>query len=139
MLTLAQVQAAINGRCSMFMTRLDWTTDDLTPHVAWAVRALGHDTADFVLTTDAEIAEMPDSYMEALVDVSEMRSLEVMEQNFEEVSIRVGSIDQKIVELGQRLHTVVERKRSDVIAQHGGKLVIRLSKDAERPASIKAL
>lgn len=140
-LTLAETQAIVAERCAMFMERIEWTTANLVGPIAWAVQVLGYDTTSLNVADDADLANLPADYDTALVDVAEMRTLEMIEQNFGLVGMSVGDISQRFGELGDRLSEIIARKRTDVLARHGDKIVIPIGdigKNAPKPISIKA-
>ena len=83
--------------------------------------------------------QAPDSHVDALLDLAELRTLENLLGNYKLVSVRAGEIDQKFGELGQRLLVMLPQKRETVAAMHGDKLVIRLGQGDRKHAALRTL
>jgi len=139
MATTAEVKTYVQERIAFWLDRLGWTTDNLDAPIAWSVQALGYDTDAFNSATDGNLAELPESYTAALVDLTEYRSLQMILQNFSEVTVKVGDISQSIKELRDTLTYLVEQKLEEILAQHGTKLAIRIADGQRRYTSIRIL
>ena len=142
MATLADVEGVLHDRLGELLTVVGWPTASpnakLVDPIGWALRALGY-PADLASVTDSDVAQVPDSHLDALLDLAELRTLENLLGNYKLVSTRAGEIDQKFGELGQRLLTMLSHKRQTVAAMHGDKLVIRLGQSDRKHAVLRTL
>lgn len=105
--------------------------------LGWAVRLLGHGTDSFTTITDADVEQV--AHVDAMLDLAELRTLEIIQGNITLVDLRIGQVDEKLSQLAARLAAMIPDKRATIAAQHNGVLSSPLDGKDKRPAVIKSL
>jgi hypothetical protein len=122
--TLAAVTAVIDDRLGVMLTTARAATGDsskpsVAACVAWAVRLLGLPTAALATATDGEVGAVPTAQLDALLDLAELRTLERILTNLNQVDLTTGPVSERLGQLPQRLAELIPEKRKIIAAQWG--------------------
>lgn len=132
-MTLAEALTLIDDRCGALLAQARAATGDpdkpnLETCVGWAVRALGYTTASVLYPSDAEVQAV--TLLDALIDVAELRTLESIFTNLNQVNITTGPVKEDLSDLAERLGDVIlPEKRKQVALAWGKHLVIPVSSE----------
>jgi len=74
---------------------VDGTNADLNDPIGWAVRVLGYVTTDVTAVADADVASVTADEFNDFFDLGELRVLETVIGNYDDVDLRVGPRDEK--------------------------------------------
>lgn len=128
MATRAQVEGEVAGRARVALRMAQLSDDpvgDASPrgYLNGPIRAglsvLGVEPADPFGVADADLAGIAGSDLDTLLDVAELRTLELALVNIEDVDIRTTEVDEKLSQYAARLAKVVEQKRDALFGEDG--------------------
>lgn len=145
MATLSDVTAVVGDRIGSLLAEARAATGDPTkPSVAacigWAVRMLGYTTASILAPEDAEVQAVPVAKVDALLDLTELRTLESILTNLNGVDLTTGPVSERLSQLPARLADLITKKRQTVALQWGHYLEDPLDPTTDkRRARIKAV
>jgi hypothetical protein len=115
-ITRSQVEKVLIKRCGNLLTAadLDGTTDDgtnadLSDPIATALRNLGYSVADISAVDDSDLALVDDDNVSAVLDLSELRALESIEGNYDDVDISVTDRSESLNQLLKQVQAKIER------------------------------
>ena len=111
-------------------------TDSFVDALGYAIRALGYPVASMVAVTDTDLAQTAE--VDAVLDLSELRLMETILTNYDSVSIRAGSVDEKLGEIADRLMKLIPVKRANIAAQYGHLLVNPITGTDQRTRRVSA-
>src|SRR5690242_14586451 len=100
-LTRANIETILVKRCGPLMTAAGMATTvlgsnaDLNDPIGYAVRKAGGSVTSFVAVADADIAGVDELGYDQLLDLAELRTLETILGNLDDVDLRVGPRDEK--------------------------------------------
>ena len=121
-LTVAVIEAELLVRLGPYLKRVgldgtaaDGTNSALRGPIRGAVRALGLATADPIAVADADVAGVSGCALERLLDVAELKALEICWGNWPEVDQQAGEERQDLSQLADRIDRRI-RFLSDRIA-----------------------
>ena len=129
--TRANVEAVLVYRLGPLMTKagqdgttVDGTNTDLADPIAWALRMAGYTTADITNPTTAEVALALDD-IDEVVDLAELRTLENILGNLDDVDTTVGPRDEKLSQLAAQVQELIalKRARNEGLYGHGAPLL----------------
>ncbi|HMN11834.1 MAG TPA: LytR C-terminal domain-containing protein [Bellilinea sp.] len=125
-ITRAQVDLILIRRCGAMLaaadldgTTVDGSNYDLADPVASALRNLGFAVSDPTTVTDSDLGAVDSDTLPALLDLAELRTLETVLGNLDEVDIRLGQRDEKFSQLADRLEKRITRLSEKVAREHG--------------------
>ena len=123
MTTKTVIVTVLANRCGPLMTKAGMTIttlgDDFNDPVAWAIRKCGYATADVSSPSEAEIAAVPADDMDKLLDLAELRLLENIATNLDDVDVTVGPRSEKLDQLAQRVTAKIARLQARIEATYG--------------------
>lgn len=123
-ITKAAVNTVIDDRCGAFLVEARRMTGDATKPsinqcIGWAVRQLGFPTAALTDVSDSDLSAVPDGKADALLDLTELRTLQSIETNLTAVTSETGPVSDEWNDLSKRLAAIIPRKQATIMAQHG--------------------
>jgi hypothetical protein len=95
------------------------TNADLNDPIGWAIRQLGLTVDDITAVDDTDVARVGSSDYDKLLDLAELRALETIQQNLDDVDIEVGPRSEKLDQLAGRVAKALDRKRAQVQRDYG--------------------
>jgi len=114
-ITRANVENVLVSRTGPLLTKggmdgttVDGTNSDLADPIAWALRQVGYDTADITNPTTAEVAAATDD-VDEVVDLAELRTLESILGNLDDVDVQVGPRREDLNQLAKQVETKLKR------------------------------
>ena len=124
--TRAQVETILIRRAGKWLIAagLDGTTIsgsnvDLNDPLGFAIRACGGTVASIASVADADLATVPDSDLDKLLDIAELRTLESILGNYRLVDAKAGPVEAKASQLADRLERAIARLRSQLAIRYG--------------------
>jgi hypothetical protein len=144
MASVEDVTIVVTDRCGAFAAEAKLLAGDtgapsLDQAIAWALRALGYPTGTIRLATNDEVQAVPDAQLDALLDLTELRMLESIQTNLTAVTVKAGPVQEDYNNLSSRLAGIVNEKRANAAVRHGRWLVVPLTGNAPRRASVRAV
>jgi|GEM_PF-2298791 len=125
-LTRANIEAVLVRRCGKLLTAaaLDGTTvngtnADLNDPIGSALRALGYTVASIVAVADSDLSTVGAGHIDQLLDLAELRTLESIQGNNDQVDVRSDDTEKRWAALGTRLEAAIARKRDQIVARYG--------------------
>lgn len=123
-ITRSDVDAIITKRLGALLVEADMTTEvGLNQHLidplGWALRALGYGQTSYTDVTDADLSLVAVGHVDALLDLTELRTLESVGGNLTAVDVTIGAISERKSTLGDRVTKLVTDKRKTVQARWG--------------------
>ena len=114
----ANVEYVVSGRVGPLMTKagmdgttVDGSNADLADPIAWALQTAGYSVADITNPTTAEVASALTDILEVTA-LAELRTLENLLGNLDDVDTSVGPRDEKLSQLAEQV-----QKRLDWLAK----------------------
>jgi hypothetical protein len=92
---------------------------DLNDPIGWAIRQMGLTVDDVTAVDDGDVARVGASDYDQLFDLGELRTLETIQQNLDDVDIEVGPRSERLDQLAGRVAKALERKRAQVQRDYG--------------------
>ncbi|RIK41607.1 MAG: hypothetical protein DCC55_11360 [Chloroflexi bacterium] len=126
------------GRAEMAVPAGD-ENEHLTDPIGWALRQLGYSPASLIAIGDVDVAAVAAAHIDALLDLAELRTMESMLTNLDDVSVKGGPVEARWGELRADLLKALPKKRSDVAAMWGHLLATPLDGDAPRSVRLRAI
>lgn len=144
MATIADVKAIVEDRCAALLALAreiagDALTPDVDQAIAWALRALSYPVASLLQAAGGEVQAVAAGHLDALLDLVELRTLESIQTGFTAVTVKAGPVQEDYNHLADRLDEIITEKRVNVAARHGQWLVVPLTGDAPKRATLRAL
>ena len=112
-----------------------WLTDPLR----WSLTALGYTVASVTAVTDSDLSGVETAHTEALLDLTELRTLEAVQTNLTSVDVTAGPLGERRSQLADRIGEMVTERRKVYGNRYASLLVAPLSGDAPKLASMAAL
>lgn len=123
-LTRANVETILVRRCGSLLTAagldgttLDGTNVDLNDPIGYALREMGYTVDDITAVADADVSSAAN--YDKLLDLSELRTLENIQGNLDEVDITLGPRKEALGQLPTRLEKRIERLEAKVRKVYG--------------------
>ena len=144
MATVEDVQEIVSNRYAALLAQAQTLSgDSFTPSIeqatAWSLRALGYPVASLRFAAPDELAAVADGKLDALLDLVELRMLESIQTGFTAVTVKAGPVQEDYNHLADRLDKIVNEKRANVAARHGQWLLVALTGNAPKRASLRAV
>lgn len=115
-ITRTQVERILVRRCGLMMTAagldgvtINGTNDDLDDPIGVALRASGLSVADISAVSDADLAAVTDDLIDQVLDIAELRALQNVEGNFDQVDITIGPRSESLNQIAAQLKPKIER------------------------------
>ena len=105
-------------KAGMDGTTVDGTNTDLSDPIAWALRQAGYSVADITNPTTAEVALALDD-VDEVVDLGELRTLESVAGNLDDVDVTVGPRSEELSQLSVQVEKRIERVQARVEELYG--------------------
>lgn len=143
--TRTQVEYIITKRLGGYLARAEMTGETgedneyLADPIGWAMRLLGYSPASIITVTDDDLADVASGHTDALLDLAELRTIESMITNLDDVNITAGPVRSEWTALRTDLMKQLIAKRSAVSAMWGHLLSTPLDGDAAKSVRLIAL
>ena len=124
-LTRANVEAILVQRCGAYMEAAGYVVTivgsnaNLNDPIGYAIRMCDGTVGDYVLVTDADLLTIDADDYDKLLDIAEIRVLDSISTNLDDVDIVVGPRSEKLNQLAQNLQAILDRKAKRVEKVHG--------------------
>jgi hypothetical protein len=125
-ITRANVEVILIRRCGGLLTAagLDGTTVtgtnvDLNDPIGYGIRFVGGAVTAITLVADADLSGISADDYDALLDAAEVRALESVLGNLDDVNIKVGQLEEDRSDLAERVQKTLERKRTQLERTYG--------------------
>lgn len=125
-ITRAEVEAVLVRRSGKLLvaagldgTTIDGTNADLNDPIGSAVRQMGYSVASVVNVTDSDLSVIGDDEIDQLLDVAELRTLETVEGNLDQVDITVGPRSESLNQLSVRVRMKIDTVRRAIEKKYG--------------------
>jgi hypothetical protein len=124
-LTRANVETILVKRCGPLLTAAGMATTvagsnaDLNDPIGYAIRKSSGTVASFVSVADADLTTVAADEYDQLLDLAELRTLETILGNLDEVDIRVGPRDEKFSQLRTDTEKRLERLQQRIEQEYG--------------------
>lgn len=92
---------------------------DLNDPVGYAIRQLGGSVSDFTNVADGDLSAISTGDYDELLDVAELRLLENILGNFDDVNTTTGGISEALGQLGSRVEAAIATKREQIQKDYG--------------------
>lgn len=143
-ITRVQVEQLMSRRIGAYLAEAGMTAEGgvnpwLTDPLGWALRALGMPPASLVDVDDADLAGITAEYVDALLDLVELRALEAALTNLTDVTVSAGPLSVKPGELPDRLRELVTAKRQTAGALYAHLLAMPLDGAGDVVVRLRAL
>ena len=112
-----------------------WLTDPLR----WSLTALGYTVASVTAVTDSDLSGVETAHTEALLDLTELRTLEAVQTNLTSVDVTAGPLGERSSQLPDRIGEMSAARRTVSGTRYASLLVAPLSGDALRLTGMAAL
>lgn len=123
-MTRAVVDPLILSRVGVFLAKVgkdgttaNGTNADLAQILSWCVRRMGGSTASLALCTDLELSTINSD--DALLDLAEVRALELVQSNYIGADVKVGPIWEAGAAFSEQLANMLAAKRKAFDARYG--------------------
>ena len=143
-ITRIEIEQVLDRRLGSFLAEAGMTVQDgvnpwLTDPLRWALTALGYSVASIVAVDNDDCAAVADAHIDALLDLTELRTLEAVQTNLTAVDVTAGPLSERRSQLADRIGEMVTERRKVYGSRYASLLVAPLSGDAPKLASMAAL
>jgi hypothetical protein len=143
-ITRSDVEFLLTKRLGGYLGRAEMSVGagenpHLTDPIGWALRQLGYSQASLVAVTNSDLSPVAAAHVDALLDLAELRTVESMLTNLDEVSVAAGPVKVEWSDLRKDLLALLPKKRSAVSAMWGHLLATPLDGEAPRSVRLRAL
>ena len=125
-LTRANTEQILIRRCGKLLTAagLDGTTvagnnADLNDPLGWALRKSGYSVASVAAIADADLAAVSADDTDKLLDLAELRALETILGNLDDVDITLGQRSESLSQLSAQVEKKLTRLQARVEKAYG--------------------
>lgn len=125
-LTRANVESILIQRVGKLLTAasLDGTTVNgsnatLNDPIGWSVRQCGATVDDYTAVDNDDVARVSTSDYDKLLDLAELRALETIAGNLDDVDTKVDDVDRKFSQFMTQVERMISRKRAQVSRDYG--------------------
>jgi hypothetical protein len=125
-ITRANVEATLIKRLGQKMTAagLDGTTfsgsnTDLNDPIGTALRTIGVSVSDISLVTNSDLSGITGEQIDALLDLSELRTLQNIAGNLTVVDQSIGPRDMSLSQLSNQVEKAIQRLTERIAKVHG--------------------
>ena len=144
MITRIEVEQVLDRRLGNFLAEAGMTSDSgvnpwLTDPLRWALSALGYVAASITAVTDSDLSAVAAAHTDALLDLTELRTLEAVQTNLTAVDVTAGPLGERRSQLAERLGEMITERRKVYGTRYASLLTTPLSGDAPKRATLQAL
>ena len=124
-LTSANVEAILVQRCGAYMTAAGMVVTvagsnaNLNDPIGYAVRMCDGTVTDYATVANADILTVDPTDYDKLLDIAELRLLDSIATNLDDVDLTVGPRSEKLNQLAQNLQAIMLRKADRVEKSYG--------------------
>ena len=125
-ITRAQIETILISRCGALLTKagLDGETHhgvnaSLNDPIGRALRGAGYSVTTLTNVTDADVASVSDDDIDLVLDLAELRTLESVSGNLDDVAITVGPRSEQKQQLADQVLRKIERLQQKIERQYG--------------------
>jgi hypothetical protein len=125
-ITRAEVETILIRRCGSLLTAADLdgttingTNVDLNDPIGAALRRMEYTVASLTAVTDLDLAPVSADDVDQLLDLAELRTLENIEGNLDDVDITVGPRSESLNQLSVRVRMKIDTKRREIEKAYG--------------------
>lgn len=125
-ITRSQVERMLIRRCGKLLTAADLdgetfngTNEDLNDPIGCALRQCGYGVSDIASVENVDLAAVTDDRIDQLLDLAELRTLENIEGNYDDVDISATERSESLNQLLKQVQAKIERLREKVKQQYG--------------------
>lgn len=118
-LLVSQVVNVTKRRAGQFAVIADVNDEEMHDAMGWATRTLGNETADILAVTDADLSVLETGEYDAMLGLTELRTLETILQNYLQVDRSVRDTDEAFDQLRKMLEKRIPELRKNLQAQYG--------------------
>ena len=125
-LSRASIEAVLVQRCGALMIKagldgvtINGTNASLNDPIGRGLRAIGSPPADLAAVDDSDLAVVTDDLVDALLDVAELRALENISGNLDDVAVTVGPRSEQRNQLADQVLRKIERLTAKVQLEYG--------------------
>ena len=122
----AQVEQILVRRCGAYMAAAgldselyDGTNKDLNDPIGYAVRMCDGTVSDYTTIANADLLTVASTDYDKLLDIAELRLLDSIASNLDDVDLVVGQRSEKLNQLALNLQAIMERKANRVEKSYG--------------------
>jgi hypothetical protein len=125
-LTRANVESILVKRCGKLLTAadldgstVDGTNADLNDPIGWAVRQCGGSVSSITAVADADLATVDADDYDQVLDLAELRTLETVQGNLDDVDITLGPRQESLSQLAKQVEQRLARLQKRVEQEYG--------------------
>jgi hypothetical protein len=125
-ITRANVEAILVARCGKLLAAADLdgttiagTNASLNDPIGWAARQLGYPVANLTAVSDSDLANVTDDEVDQLLDLAELRTLQNIEGNLDDVDISANGRDESLGQLVKQVQTRLDRVKAAIEKTYG--------------------
>ena len=124
-LTRANIESILVQRCGAYMTAAGMVVTvagsnvNLNDPIGYAVRMCDGTVTDYVTVADADVVTVDSTDYDKLLDIAELRLLDSISTNLDDVDLTVGPRSEKLNQLALNLQAIMERKSKRVEKSYG--------------------
>lgn len=140
-LSVTDLNSILLKRTSKYLTAAGFVGNDadLVDPLRWALSMLGVTTASLTAIVDADLITINGIEIDALLDLAELRTLEISLGNLTSVTVKAGPVTQNLSDLAKNLISILDTKRKGIIARYKGLLVLPLDDSAAKTVTLWAM
>lgn len=125
-ITRANVESVLVQRCGKLLAAadLDGTTVNganasLNDPIGWALRKMDYAVASLTAVADADLTSIPDEEINQLLDLAELRALQNIEGNLDDVDISANGRSESLGQLVRQVQTRLDRVKATIESEYG--------------------
>lgn len=124
-LTRSQLETVLVRRLGPWLTYVSLDTTiignnpDLADPIAQALLSAGYTVSNIVNPANADLTAVPSTDYPKLLDIAELRALETILQAFTDFDTKGLNYEDRDDQLGQRIESAIQRKRTLVQTKYG--------------------
>lgn len=126
-ITRADVETILVRRCGSLLvaadldgTTIDGTNVDLNDPIGVALRNMGYTVASITNVSNSDLESVTDEDVDQLLDLAELRTLESIEGNLDDVDIQANGRSESLNQLSVRVRMKIDTKRKAIESQYVG-------------------
>ena len=125
-ITRDNVEAILVQRCGKLLAAADMdgttiagTNASLNDPIGWSTRRLGYPVANLTSVSNADLASVADEEVDQLLDLAELRTLQNIEGNLDDVDISANGRSESLGQLVKQVQTRLERVKAAIEKEYG--------------------
>lgn len=124
--TRANVESILVARCGALMeaagmdgSTIDGTNTDLSDPIGYSLRQAGYTVTNVAAVANADLSGLAADDYDQVFDVAELRTLESVLGNLDDVDIKLGPRSESLSQLAKGLETRIQRLQAKVEREYG--------------------